>query len=260
MFSKRNYKKAAVIFLTVILILVSAQTVMALSGTWKQDGSWWWFECDDGSYPANVIVTIRGNQYAFDVNGYMISNQWVHAPGYGWHYCTGSGKIAENQWVGNYYVGSDGVMLTNTWTPDGYWVDSEGAWDPSVPRQGSGSGTIAGIPNGYYSSAGIGSDTESYRVDCWVENSGGTKVVSFGHYERGGSPYNYYDNYNPNGDTLELYMENGTIYGKSTKSGHKTYRVEYDGDTLKIHWENVTWNSSKLIRVRFQDYSGNGVG
>ena len=139
MSNNRTIRKMAVVFLSILLVLAMAQTALAKSGKWKQDGSLYWFEYDDGGYPANVIITIRGEQYAFDANGYMVANNWVHAPGYGWHYCTGSGAIATNQWVGNYYVGSDGVMLTNTWTPDGYWVDEDGEWDPSVPRQGSGS-------------------------------------------------------------------------------------------------------------------------
>ena len=28
-----------------------------------------------------------------------------------------------------YYLTSDGSLLTNAYTPDGYWVDAEGEWD-----------------------------------------------------------------------------------------------------------------------------------
>ena len=38
-----------------------------------------------------------------------------------------SGVMAKNVWQGAYYLGSDGVMLTNAFTPDGYYVGSEGA-------------------------------------------------------------------------------------------------------------------------------------
>ena len=263
MSSNRKIKKLAVVFLTVLLVLSSAQTVLAKSGKWKQDGSMWWFEYDDGSYPANCITTIREQQFAFDVNGYMIYDRWVYAPGHGWFYCASNGALAKNQWIGNYYVGSDGAMLTNTWTPDGYWVNEEGEWDSSVPRQGSSSagGTISSIPDGYYNSVGIGGDTQNYRVDCWVNYSGGSKQINFGHYEPTGSSYSFYDKNNPNGDTLDLYMENGTIYGRSTKSGHKSYKVEFDGTYLKIHWEYTTWNhNSKLIKVKLQNIAGGAVG
>ena len=40
--------------------------------------------------------------------------------------------MAANKWVKSgsywYYLGSSGAMLTNTTTPDGYHVDSEGRW------------------------------------------------------------------------------------------------------------------------------------
>ena len=193
----------------------------------------------------NAMVTINGKTYITDSEGKVYKNRLVKRGSY------------------RYYVGSDGAMLTNTWTPDGYWVNEEGEWDSSVPRQGSSSagGTISSIPDGYYNSVGIGGDTQNYRVDCWVNYSGGSKQINFGHYEPTGSSYSFYDKNNPNGDTLDLYMENGTIYGRSTKSGHKSYKVEFDGTYLKIHWEYTTWNhNSKLIKVKLQNIAGGAVG
>lgn len=31
-------------------------------------------------------------------------------------------------WIGNYYLGENGAMLTNTTTQDGYKVGSDGEW------------------------------------------------------------------------------------------------------------------------------------
>ena len=49
-----------------------------------------------------------------------------------WYYFHSTGDLAVNCWVDNgenwYYVGADGVMLTNGMTPDGYQVGSDGAW------------------------------------------------------------------------------------------------------------------------------------
>ena len=45
-----------------------------------------------------------------------------------WYYFDDGGKMAANCWVGNYYLGSSGAMLTNTTTPDGYKVGVDGAW------------------------------------------------------------------------------------------------------------------------------------
>lgn len=56
---------------------------------WKQDTKGWWWDNGDGTYPVN---------------------QWKEI----------GGKF--------YYFGSDGYILLNTTTPDGYQVDASGAW------------------------------------------------------------------------------------------------------------------------------------
>lgn len=240
------------------LILALSMSMTAFAGTWRMDGGMWWYENDDGSYPANGFYFIRGEEYYFDVNGYMASSRWLHLTGDRWCYATGSGALAKNQWIGDYYFDDEGIMMTSTWTPDGYYVDADGKYNPSMGRQGASSG--GDIPIGYYNSVGYNGDYTNYRVDGWVSYGNGTKVINFGHYEPTGSPYSFYDKNNPNGDTLELYYDNGKIYGKSTKSGHKSYLVEVEGDGLLIiHWENVTWNGGDPIVLEYRDSSyGNG--
>lgn len=36
--------------------------------------------------------------------------------------------MQHGKWIGNYYVGSDGVMATNTWIGK-YHVNGSGKWD-----------------------------------------------------------------------------------------------------------------------------------
>ncbi len=55
------------------------------------------------------------------------AGEWLNVSG-NWYYRDDFGNNVTNQWIGNYYLGSDGVMLTNTWTPDGYYVGADGAW------------------------------------------------------------------------------------------------------------------------------------
>lgn len=43
-----------------------------------------------------------------------------------WYYYDGQGKMLKDTWVGNYYVGTDGAMMTDTLTPGGYWLDGTG--------------------------------------------------------------------------------------------------------------------------------------
>lgn len=52
----------------------------------------------------------------------------------------GSGAMAANRWIGNYYVTGSGAMATNTWIGS-YWVGADGKW---VPGYGSSAGTTAG--------------------------------------------------------------------------------------------------------------------
>lgn len=61
---------------------------------WQNDAVGWWWRNADGSYPMNAWKEIDGKQY---------------------------------------YFGSDGYMLSNTTTPDGYFVGADGAWiQPAV--------------------------------------------------------------------------------------------------------------------------------
>lgn len=71
------------------LALSSMMSISAYAGEWKQDNTGWWYQNDDGSYPANTWQEIDGKQY---------------------------------------YFGNDGYMFHDTTTPDGYQVGSDGAW------------------------------------------------------------------------------------------------------------------------------------
>ena len=46
-----------------------------------------------------------------------------------WYYYNEDGTLARNKWAGNYWLGSDGKMVTNAWVDNGrYYVDANGAW------------------------------------------------------------------------------------------------------------------------------------
>ena len=59
---------------------------------------------------------------------------WI-ANGNLWFYQHSDGRWAANEWVGSYYIGPQGYMLTNTWTPDGYYVGSDGKWLPIASNE-----------------------------------------------------------------------------------------------------------------------------
>ena len=76
------------------------------TGSWQSNSTGWWYQNADGSYPANEWQQIDGSWYYFNESGYMVASIWI----------------------GNYYLGENGAMLTNTTTPDGYVVDENGLW------------------------------------------------------------------------------------------------------------------------------------
>ena len=52
---------------------------------------------------------------------------WVKS-GSDWYYYE-NGTLARNKWVGNYWLGTDGKMVTNSWVDNGrYYVGGDGAW------------------------------------------------------------------------------------------------------------------------------------
>lgn len=84
--------------LLTVLAMSAAFSSTALAGTWQpQDNGQWKYQNDDGSFATG----------------------WIEE----------SGK--------NYYLNADGIMLSNTTTPDGYYVGADGAWDGNEKSDGS---------------------------------------------------------------------------------------------------------------------------
>ena len=97
-----------------------------ITGSWKSNSTGWWYEYSDGSYLKEEWKYISGSWYYFNSVGYMVTG-WKLL-GNDWFYLKDSGAMAENEWIGDYYLGKGGYMLTNTTTPDGYKVDKNGKW------------------------------------------------------------------------------------------------------------------------------------
>ena len=93
-------KKKIIGIICVSTISALTMAVPALAAGWEQDSSGWKWENADGTYAQNSWVW----------------DDWNHD---GTQEC--------------YYFGDDGYMLYNTVTPDGWFVDSSGAW--VVPGQ-----------------------------------------------------------------------------------------------------------------------------
>ena len=89
----KTMKKIVALVMAMAMVVGSNMTVFAAG--WQQNATGWWWQNDDGSWPAN-------------------SWQWLDGNGDGVAEC--------------YYFDGNGYMLANTTTPDGYTVNADGAW------------------------------------------------------------------------------------------------------------------------------------
>lgn len=75
--------------------LTASFSITAMAAGWQKNDTGWWWQNGDGSWPANSWQWLDGN----------------------------NDGVAEC-----YYFNTNGYMLANTTTPDGYTVNSDGAW------------------------------------------------------------------------------------------------------------------------------------
>ena len=100
---------------------------------WNRNPTGWWY-CTDAInkyYYKDEWKFIDGERYSFDNRGYARESTWLYE-NQKWYYLKNSCKMAKSEWVwvdGEfYYFYSNGVMASNTITPDGHRVDESGAW------------------------------------------------------------------------------------------------------------------------------------
>lgn len=98
---------------------------------WQMVGPTWYYMDANGVMQTGWI-TSSGSQYFLRDWGGMAANGWYQIGGK-WYYFNSWGGMVKNSWIYGldkkwYYVGSDGAMLTNTRTPDGFWVNASGVW------------------------------------------------------------------------------------------------------------------------------------
>ena len=232
----RNNIKIGIGFLTVlatpfVIGEVSGNEAQAAQG-WVQSGSTWYHYKANGSLTKNAWV---GN-YWLGADGRMITNSWVDNNNYyvghdglwiknvkkigwiqngsSWYYYNSQGQMERNAWVGDYWVGADGRMVTNSWVDNNnYYVGSNGVWVRNAKKTGW---VQSGSTWYYYNSQGqlernrwigdywVGSDgkmgtnswvdNNNYYVGAdglWVKNAKKPEVKKTGWVSNGGVWYYY---------------------------------------------------------------------
>ena len=131
---------------------------------WSQTGNTWFLYDNEG----NIVKNRWSGNYWLGSDGKMVTNSWVDGGKYyvgadgkwvsdalkpgetrkgwtkagnTWYFFNDKGNQVKNAWVGNYWIGSDGKMVTNSWVDGGkYYVGADGAW---VKGGATGNGSTA---------------------------------------------------------------------------------------------------------------------
>ncbi len=87
-------------------------------------GNWYYFD-SEGSLDTG-FTTIDQNTYYFDASGKMVTG-WIQIDGT-YYFFNASGIMKISSWQGGCYLNAEGKMLVNAFTPDGYYVGSDGVY------------------------------------------------------------------------------------------------------------------------------------
>ena len=164
---KVNKLKLGLGVLTVLATPIAVNTVassdaLAAQG-WVKTGNAWYFYNQNGVLVRNPwagnywlgadgkMVTnawVDNGRYYVDANGAWVKGAqkpavpkpavaqkqgWVQSGG-AWYYYY-QGNVVKNAWVGSYWLGADGKMVTSSWVDGGrYYVGTNGVWDKNAKK------------------------------------------------------------------------------------------------------------------------------
>ena len=224
---------------------VSGNEAQAAQG-WVQNGSVWYHYKDNGSLTKNAWV---GN-YWLGADGRMITNSWVDNNNYyvghdglwiknvkkigwiqsgsSWYYYNNQGQMERNAWVGDYWVGADGRMVTNSWVDNNnYYVGSNGVWVRNAKKTGW---VQSGSTWYYYNSQGQ-LERNRWIGDYWVGTDGKMATNS------------WVDNNNYYVGSNGVWVKNAQKPGWTQKSG-SWYHYDNKGNLTKNAWVGNYWLGS----------------
>mgnify|MGYP004696087341 CR=1 FL=1 len=102
------------------------ESIPKLVGKWVSNSVGKWYEYSDGTYENSGFKKIENETYYFTSNGY-VKTGWLSVNN-NWYFFKNSGCMITSNWVGSYYMDSDGKMKTNTFTSDGYYCGADGVY------------------------------------------------------------------------------------------------------------------------------------
>lgn len=98
-----------------------------LTGWQKVRSKWYYLSPSNGKMKTG-FYSVGDTRYYSNSSGAMLTG-WQKISNE-WYYFAGSGAMQMSKWISNkYWVGSDGVMATNSWVDNGrYYVNAKGEW------------------------------------------------------------------------------------------------------------------------------------
>ena len=262
------------------------ESIPKLVGKWVSNSVGKWYEYSDGTYENSGFKKIENETYYFTSNGYaktgwlsvnnnwyffknsgcMITSNWVGSyymdsdgkmktnsftpDGYycgadgvyvrnawikyngNYYYMNANGLMTKNAWVGDYYLGADGAMKTNTFTPDGYYVGNDGAYYRN---------RWVKVENKYYYTNSAGLIVKNAWIGAYYLGSDGVMMInSFtpdGYYV--GADGAYLRNQKIEVDGKEYYLN---VAGKVAKNQWVgDYFIDVKGNVVRNHWVGNYW-------------------
>ena len=167
---------------------------------WVDDTNGRRYRKPDGTFVMDSWLTLDGETYYMDSNGYMLKDGYApdgtyvnpsgkkvsYKPGWlstdnGWRYIQKNGYYAASTWIkdtdGKYYYFNIGsYMVTNADTPDGYHVDENGVWDGNAATVANQKNLGPGVDKGWEpidKGWKFKQEDGTYLTNAWRQDSNG---------------------------------------------------------------------------------------
>ena len=165
---------------------------------WSKNGNSWYYYDAQGNQIKNAWV----GSYWIGSDGKMVTDRWVDGGKYyvgsqgwwekdavkktgwsqtgnTWFLYDNEGNIVKNRWSGNYWLGSDGKMVTNSWVDGGkYYVGNDGKWVKGAAT-GNGSGALNNVLSIAQSYLGVEMGSAEHKKIVDAYNSVNPKPVGY---------------------------------------------------------------------------------
>ena len=115
----KNFSKYFWTGIAVFALLILRRNHLSYAeGRWEKEGqNWYYYASEDQEAYTGWIQSATDGRWYFCIKSKMQTGwmSWKDK----WYFLNSDGAMAENQYVGNFYVGEDGAVLISAPTPDG---------------------------------------------------------------------------------------------------------------------------------------------